>query len=556
MQHMHMMPVMPHDDEDMDKRKTPSSWDPHDDLLLRHLKETLKLGWKEIASHFPNRTPNACQFRWRRLISGTLRTPQPLLTLIPLDQQQQQGQPQGQPGQMQQAQQMQPQMQQRPPGSLQQGPPHGQMPPQGHPQHPQQQQAAPHQHAPQQHAAPPPHHLPPQQYPYPYGYPMGYGPQGGLQGVPRPPQQQPPQTQPHPQAQQHVTSQPQQAPLPQQSAPQLHMPPHMQQQQQQPPAPTYRPTLSPEVPQMQQPTVSTPQEVVAPPAPTSAGSASAPMLQLPPLRSVASPPTSPLQPLSNLPPKHAPWSKEEDDLLVSRKDLDVVELSVLLPNRLSQQIRSRLSYLNSDPTLCSPPLGTVTLPPIIPATDVAGVKVQEVPVSVSDTYFPSSFMRSKGSMSAGSSGMGGIGGVAALSAAASLAAVAHSEGSPTAGHRPAPSSVPAFSPPSKRTKLDIPPSTQPKLQAKLITELEKSKSPQTLGSLSNLSSPLSSTSSPGTGMISPAINLPTPITSGSNKPGASTLPNKRLLGLGTPHYFPSPRTSTPKATSGNCYFDK
>lgn len=108
----------------------------------------------------------------------------------------------------------------------------------------------------------------------------------------------------------------------------------------------------------------------------------------------------------------------------------------------------------------------------------------------------------------------------------------------------------------KRTKLDIPPSTQPKLQAKLITELEKSKSPQTLGSLSNLSSPLSSTSSPGTGMISPAINLPTPITSGSNKPGASTLPNKRLLGLGTPHYFPSPRTSTPKATSGNCYFDK
>lgn len=301
---------------------------------------------------------------------------------------------------------------------------------------------------------------------------------------------------------------------------------------------------------MQQQPEPAPQEAT-PPAPAASA---APMLQLPPLRSVASPPTSPLQPLSNLPPKHAPWSKEEDDLLVSRKDLDVVELSVLLPNRLSQQIRSRLSYLNSDPTLCSPPLGTVTLPPIIPATDVAGVKVQEVPVSVSDTYFPSSFMRSKGSMSAG----GGIGGVAALSAAASLAAAAHSNGgSPTAGHRPAPSSsIPAFSPPSKRTKLDIPPSTQPKLQAKLITELEKSKSPQTLGSLSNLSSPLSSTSSPGTGMISPAINLPTPITSGSNKPGASALPNKRLLGLGTPHYFPSPRTSTPKATTGNCYFDK
>ncbi|KAA8915850.1 hypothetical protein TRICI_002004 [Trichomonascus ciferrii] len=57
-----------------DRRKTPSSWDPNDDLVLRHLKEQLKLGWKEIASHFPNRTTNACQFRWRRLMSGTLRT--------------------------------------------------------------------------------------------------------------------------------------------------------------------------------------------------------------------------------------------------------------------------------------------------------------------------------------------------------------------------------------------------------------------------------------------------------------------------------------------------
>lgn len=56
-----------------DRRKTPSSWDPNDDVVLRHLKEQLKLGWKEIASHFPNRTTNACQFRWRRLMSGTLR---------------------------------------------------------------------------------------------------------------------------------------------------------------------------------------------------------------------------------------------------------------------------------------------------------------------------------------------------------------------------------------------------------------------------------------------------------------------------------------------------
>lgn len=54
--------------------RTPSSWDPHDDMMLRHLKEQQKLGWKEIAVHFPNRTTNACQFRWRRLMSGTLRS--------------------------------------------------------------------------------------------------------------------------------------------------------------------------------------------------------------------------------------------------------------------------------------------------------------------------------------------------------------------------------------------------------------------------------------------------------------------------------------------------
>lgn len=54
--------------------RTPSSWDPQDDLLLRHLKEEQKLGWKEIASHFAHRTPNACQFRWRRLRSGSLKS--------------------------------------------------------------------------------------------------------------------------------------------------------------------------------------------------------------------------------------------------------------------------------------------------------------------------------------------------------------------------------------------------------------------------------------------------------------------------------------------------
>ncbi|CCH60307.1 hypothetical protein TBLA_0C05110 [Henningerozyma blattae CBS 6284] len=54
--------------------KNSSSWDPKDDLLLRHLKEVKKLGWKEIATYFDNRTSNACQFRWRRLKSGNLKT--------------------------------------------------------------------------------------------------------------------------------------------------------------------------------------------------------------------------------------------------------------------------------------------------------------------------------------------------------------------------------------------------------------------------------------------------------------------------------------------------
>lgn len=53
--------------------KTPSSWDAQDDILLRHLKEIKRLGWKEIAQYFANRTPNACQFRWRRLRSGSLK---------------------------------------------------------------------------------------------------------------------------------------------------------------------------------------------------------------------------------------------------------------------------------------------------------------------------------------------------------------------------------------------------------------------------------------------------------------------------------------------------
>ncbi|KAI5963910.1 hypothetical protein KGF57_001186 [Candida theae] len=55
--------------------RTPTSWDAEDDILLMHLKDRQKLGWKAIASHFTNRTPNACQFRWRRLKSGNLKNP-------------------------------------------------------------------------------------------------------------------------------------------------------------------------------------------------------------------------------------------------------------------------------------------------------------------------------------------------------------------------------------------------------------------------------------------------------------------------------------------------
>lgn len=53
--------------------KNPMSWDFQDDLLLRYLKEVKSLGWKEISRYFSNRTPNACQFRWRRLKSGNLK---------------------------------------------------------------------------------------------------------------------------------------------------------------------------------------------------------------------------------------------------------------------------------------------------------------------------------------------------------------------------------------------------------------------------------------------------------------------------------------------------
>lgn len=54
--------------------RTSTSWAIGDDLALRFFKEVVQLGWKEIAANFRFRTPNACQFRWRRLRSGNLRS--------------------------------------------------------------------------------------------------------------------------------------------------------------------------------------------------------------------------------------------------------------------------------------------------------------------------------------------------------------------------------------------------------------------------------------------------------------------------------------------------
>ncbi|RCK66049.1 hypothetical protein Cantr_01732 [Candida viswanathii] len=52
------------------KSKQSTTWSPKEDKLLRELKEVQKLGWREISTFFNDRTPNACQFRWRRIISS------------------------------------------------------------------------------------------------------------------------------------------------------------------------------------------------------------------------------------------------------------------------------------------------------------------------------------------------------------------------------------------------------------------------------------------------------------------------------------------------------
>ncbi|KAG5420806.1 hypothetical protein I9W82_002687 [Candida metapsilosis] len=52
------------------KSKSSSTWSADEDKVLRELKEVQKLGWREISTFFHERTPNACQFRWRRIISN------------------------------------------------------------------------------------------------------------------------------------------------------------------------------------------------------------------------------------------------------------------------------------------------------------------------------------------------------------------------------------------------------------------------------------------------------------------------------------------------------
>lgn len=52
------------------KQTKQTTWTPEEDKLLQQLKGVQKLGWREISAFFYDRTPNACQFRWRRIISG------------------------------------------------------------------------------------------------------------------------------------------------------------------------------------------------------------------------------------------------------------------------------------------------------------------------------------------------------------------------------------------------------------------------------------------------------------------------------------------------------
>ncbi|TID21180.1 hypothetical protein CANINC_003460 [Pichia inconspicua] len=55
-----------------ENKRSSKSWTAAEDELLRHLKEVEHKNWIEIATHFPDRTTNGCQFRWRR-IAGKIK---------------------------------------------------------------------------------------------------------------------------------------------------------------------------------------------------------------------------------------------------------------------------------------------------------------------------------------------------------------------------------------------------------------------------------------------------------------------------------------------------
>ncbi|GMM27463.1 hypothetical protein DAMA08_001790 [Martiniozyma asiatica (nom. inval.)] len=55
------------------RQRTSQPWSKEESKLLMKLRET-NLTWKEIASQFKNRTCNACQFRWKRLLMNGWKT--------------------------------------------------------------------------------------------------------------------------------------------------------------------------------------------------------------------------------------------------------------------------------------------------------------------------------------------------------------------------------------------------------------------------------------------------------------------------------------------------
>lgn len=71
------LPIYYYNNINEKKGKLSTTWTAKEDKLLRELKEQQKLGWRDISTFFNDRTPNACQFRWRRIISSITKTQDP-----------------------------------------------------------------------------------------------------------------------------------------------------------------------------------------------------------------------------------------------------------------------------------------------------------------------------------------------------------------------------------------------------------------------------------------------------------------------------------------------